>query len=354
MKKSDVSIALIIPDFDHGGEEKRVVFFANSYINYFRRVFLIAPAGLSDDLIHKDVRRLKIDVRKLSSIPKILKFVNQEGIDIVQGHKRATLLSLFLCEKFLSKKVFFNFDNIYLNNNKVCSFISPTRNVYLSDVLKEFYNKFLYDKNNFTINMGGDFLNKLPQELVLLSRDEYEISSDTVVLLSLGRLAPQKNHRMLLNALSKLSNKNFLCLIVGSGPLEKALKEQSKALCLDKNVKFLGHKTDIESILNISDVLVQSSVFEGFPNVFIEAVSVGVPIVSTDVGSARTLVKDNGKLVSSNDVEGFASAIDSVIDRLFYFKDRAEDMRLSVYFSQFSKEKMLDGYISYINTLKDE
>lgn len=347
---TEKNIALLIPDFDYGGEETRVVFFANNYLNYFSNVFLISPDGESSKALDSRVNHIKLNIRNIANIPRIFTILKKYKIGILQGHKRITLPYLYLTEKILGTKSFFNFDNIYPTGNMLCSYISPTRLVYLSDVLKEFYLPFYRKSFNTTINMGGFFLTKIGKKERELLRNEFGITNE-FVLLSLGRLSQQKNHILLINALELIQQENIICLIAGEGPLENELKNLVKLKGLDSKVRFLGHRTDIENLLNISDVLIQTSKFEGFPNVFIEATSAGLPIIATDVGSAKSLIKENGILVRNHKNDEISKAIEKMmLDKEFY-RQKAEELMASEYFNSFSRENMLNNYVSYIKQL---
>lgn len=340
------SVALIIPDFDHGGEEKRVVFFANNYLKYFKNVYLFAPSGLSSGLLEPGVIHFKTNVRNPANILKVVKALKRHNIDFLQGHKRATLPYLLLAEKLSHIKSFFNFDNIYLKFNKLCAVISPKNIVYLSDRVAEYYSPFYKKSANKTINMGGDFYNTITAEERKAVKTGLGIQ-DEFVLLSLGRLSEQKNHRLLLAALRRIKDRSFVCLVAGSGPLESELKQKTEEYGLRDKVKFLGHRTDIAALLNSSDALVQSSVFEGFPNVFIEAASVGLPIIATDVGSSATLISENGLLVGSGDEEALATSILKVMDNPARFKQAADQLKNSTFFAGFHKKEMLKNYLEY-------
>jgi glycosyltransferase involved in cell wall biosynthesis len=281
-----------------------------------------------------------------------MRFLKTNNISFFQGHKRASLPYLLTAEKFLKIESVFNYDNIYLKYNFICSLISPFHIAYLSDVLKKFYmpyysaNKF----NNVTINMGGTFYEKQSTEQISIFKCENGLENK-VVLLSLGRLDNQKNHKFLFNALSKVKNNKFICLVVGDGILRKDLIAMASQMNLTEKVRFLGQRNDVENILNVADILIQSSIFEGFPNVFIEAASVALPIISTNVGSSETLVKNNGILVKSNDVTGLAFAIDNVISDYKSYKEEAILMSEGSFLMQFKKDEMLRNYISFYKTL---
>ncbi|WP_026994623.1 glycosyltransferase family 4 protein [Flectobacillus major] len=342
---STQSIALIIPDFDFGGEEKRVLFFANSYVNHFKEVFLFAPNGKSAALLDKRVKHIIVETRKYKNIFSILKSLKQNNITFLQGHKRATLPYLVAAEKLLGIKSCFNFDNIYLDNG-ISNFLMPKTIIYLSEVLKAHYLPFFPKHDNKVINMGGDFLSRI---------EEYEVSNikkslritDKFTILSLGRLSSQKNQKLLIEALATISDIDFTVLFVGEGPLENELKDLCIANNIINKVQFLGHRTDVNALLSVADVLVQSSIFEGFPNVFIEAASLGVPIIATNVGSSMTLVQDNGILIESGDISGLAKAIRQIAQNISTYRVNAELLKNSVFFQQFHKAEMLKGYLKH-------
>ena len=346
----DESIALIIPDFDFGGEEKRVVFFANNYLNYFKDVYVFSPDGKSSKLLDPRVKHIIISTRNYFNIFKIIRIVKEKKITFMQGHKRASLPILIVAEKRLGIRCNFNFDNIYLNNG-LSKFLMPKTIFYLSDVLKEYYQQQFIGHTNIVINMGGDFFDAINSQEVSRYKQILGIQ-DQKIILSLGRLSAQKNHQLLIAALSKVNYSKYVLLIVGEGPLEKKIKKLCKKNNLINNVKFLGHRTDISALLSISDFLVQSSIFEGFPNVFIEATSVGLPIIATNVGSSKTLVKENGILVASNDAKNLANAIDTMINNLDLFKQNALLLKSSNYFMQFHKNNMLKNYLAFYKSFK--
>jgi glycosyltransferase involved in cell wall biosynthesis len=342
---SNISIGLIIPDFDFGGEEKRVVFFANNYLNSFKEVYVFSPDGKSSSLLDSRVNHVQINTRNYTNIFKILSLLKKKNITFLQGHKRASLPILVAAEKFLNIKCNFNFDNIYLNNG-LSKYIMPKAIFYLSDVLKDHYKVQFTRHSNLVINMGGEFFDPISEEDINSHKQILGIQ-DKKVVLSLGRLSLQKNHKLLIEALLKVEYSNYIVLVVGEGPLEKDLKELCQTYGLNDKVKFLGHRKDINVLLSVSDFLVQSSIFEGFPNVFIEAASIGLPIVATNVGSSKTLVNDNGILVPSNNIESLANAIDTLCNEGKIYKENALMLSRSDYFKQFHKDNMLKNYLFY-------
>jgi glycosyltransferase involved in cell wall biosynthesis len=129
-------------------------------------------------------------------------------------------------------------------------------------------------------------------------------------LLFVGRLNIQKNVQQLLWALNGISER-FKTNVVGEGELGNELKRLSSDLKL-KDVNFLGRK-DNEELLKLykeSDIFVLTSKLEGMPLVLLEAMAMGLPIIATNVGGIRNVVKaNNGFLVPLDDVVALRAAL---------------------------------------------
>jgi len=134
-----------------------------------------------------------------------------------------------------------------------------------------------------------------------ISYRSYFNLKDKFVWIAVGRLFPQKDYDNLLTAFKLLSSKypQAVLLIVGNGPLDKAVNDMILENGLSSSVKMLGIRNDIPQLLNTADAYVMSSAWEGQPMALIEAASTNLPIVATDVGGNNTIVHDgiNGYLV---------------------------------------------------------
>lgn len=136
--------------------------------------------------------------------------------------------------------------------------------------------------------------------------------SDPLRLLFVGRLARQKGLDVLLQALAKLKGRiAFTLRVVGEGKESEQLHSQTQRIGLQENVEFCGHKTDVVRQYAWCEVLVMPSRFEGMPNVALEALSSGRPVLGCRVGGIEELVKPdiNGWLVPSEDADALAAEI---------------------------------------------
>ena len=112
-------------------------------------------------------------------------------------------------------------------------------------------------------------------------------------LLYVGRLEPVKNHSLLLNGFrSALThNPNLQLWMVGDGSERKRLEELASTLTLGGNVRFWGQQLDVAKFFSAADAFVMSSSSEGLPMSLLQAFSVGLPAIVTDVGGMAEVVR---------------------------------------------------------------
>ncbi|MFQ5902991.1 MAG: glycosyltransferase [Candidatus Binatia bacterium] len=133
---------------------------------------------------------------------------------------------------------------------------------------------------------------------------------DDKLVITVGRLVPQKDLDLFLEAAALLTHKEARVqfLIVGDGPCRKTLERYASRNGLDGKVSFLGERADVPELVQSADVFWLTSAWEGLPNVLLEAMACAKPIVTRDVGACREAVRHgvNGYLIPSRDAERFA------------------------------------------------
>lgn len=167
------------------------------------------------------------------------------------------------------------------------------------------------------------------------------------VILGAGRLVQQKRFDVLLNSFSCVvkNNSNIKLIILGEGEEKDSLEQLSHELGINDSVNFIGFKANPYAWMSKADIFVLSSDFEGFPNVVLEAMTCGVPVISTNCPSGPDEIitnRKNGLLVSTNDPGALADAITTLLgDKKLKevipheAKKRVEDFRV---------EKILNEY----------
>jgi glycosyltransferase involved in cell wall biosynthesis len=147
-------------------------------------------------------------------------------------------------------------------------------------------------------------------------RAELGLSTGDFVVGTVCVLSEQKGIEYLLEAAGDLSSRcaGMRFLVVGSGPLEKELREKSRRLGLSDRVVFTGWRSDIEQILAAIDVFVMPSLWEAMPLALLEAMAARRAIVVTDVGNNAEIVAhgDCAALVRPRDAAGLAGAIEAL------------------------------------------
>jgi glycosyltransferase involved in cell wall biosynthesis len=148
-------------------------------------------------------------------------------------------------------------------------------------------------------------------------RAEFGFAAEAPVVLFAGRLAEQKRIDDLLKALDLLQHvqPDLRTLIVGDGPLRTSLEQTAHAYDLAGKVRFLGHREDVPRLMSAADLVVLPSAYEGLPNMVLEAMHLGKPVVATAAPGTTEVVVDGqtGVLVPVGDTRSLARAIRDVI-----------------------------------------
>lgn len=144
-------------------------------------------------------------------------------------------------------------------------------------------------------------------------RAELGLPDDAFIYLNVGRLDPQKNHTLTLRAFAKVLEKvpDAYLLLAGVGALEEELKKNARELGIHEKSIFLGRRKDVGALLELADVFVFPSFFEGLPVALIEAMFKSLPCIASRVEVFEEVIDDreNGILVNPNSVEELEAAM---------------------------------------------
>ena len=185
------------------------------------------------------------------------------------------------------------------------------------------------------------------------------LAPDAPLILFAGRLAEQKGVDLLLSALDLLQHvrPDVRTLIVGEGPLRSRLEETARAFRLlgDRRVSFLGHRDDVPRLLAASDVLVLPSLYEGLPNVVLEAMRFRKPVVATAAPGTTEVVEDErtGLLVPLGNPPALTQAIRRVIEDADLAKRLGEAGRSRVE-AEFGVDRMVARFAELYERLAGE
>lgn len=332
----NINILYIIWSLDIGGEEVILLELVKR-LNKSKYQTLVCSLSPFNDLIEEFrkngikvaiiEKRFKFD---LAIIPKLMKLMKRYKIDLVHtlastanywGRLSARLKGIPI---ILAKEANLEVKRSYIAN-QIDRYLSFFTDVIIvnSSATKEFLvkKKGIKPDKIIMIHEGIDVSEFNMQIDCSPQKREFNIGKDTPVVGIIGRLAPQKNHKMFLDAariiFERLPQTKFL--IVGGGALRETLESYSRKLGLASNVLFTGAREEREDIIEmykIIDVFALSSSWEGSPYVLKEAMAAGKPIVATDVGGNSEIVTDGetGYIVPPENPEAFVEAILKILE----------------------------------------
>ena len=226
---------------------------------------------------------------------------------------------------------------------------------------------FFYNRSDVLIsiskgvaqNLRTSFLIKKPIKVVYYGISSIEnlnrkYINDKNIIISIGRLVEQKNFQLLIKTYYHVQKilPNSILIIIGDGPMKQKLINLINTLKLNKKVRILGWKNNVEQYLQKSGVFVLSSKREGLSYVILEAMKNGLPVISTTCYSGPSEILENGRygiLVPVGDEKKLAKEIVALLTnekKYNYYAQKA--LERSRYFSE---NRMLNYYKELIYDL---
>lgn len=145
-------------------------------------------------------------------------------------------------------------------------------------------------------------------------RTEFGIPKDAIVIGHVGRFAKQKNHAFLIRAFSELlrNNSNAFLMLIGEGNLLESVKKMAEDCHISDKVVFTGNRNDVDQLYSAMDVLALPSLYEGLPNVVIEAQASGLPCVVADTVTSECNISGHVCFLPLDDAMRWAETLETV------------------------------------------
>ena len=131
-------------------------------------------------------------------------------------------------------------------------------------------------------------------------------------LIAVGRLVKEKGYKTIIKALHSLKIKNFNMQILGDGPEKNNLNNLIRTLHLEKKIKLIGFKKNTSKYYDKSNLFINASFFEGFPNAVVEAINHNIPVICSNCRGGMNEILSNGKggdMFPVNDFEELSKKI---------------------------------------------
>lgn len=195
--------------------------------------------------------------------------------------------------------------------------LGSDRIICVSDALKAFVvSQLPFARGRVQVISNGIDIESFAQSSSADYRSLLGIASDALVLSAVGNLKPAKGYPTMLDAIGILTRKGMSVHLIVAGramePLLSELVDQARSLGIESRIHFLGHVSDVRSVLRSSDLLLSTSVTEGFSLAIVEAHATGLPVVATRSGGPESVVIDgqNGFLVDVGDARAVADRVE--------------------------------------------
>ncbi|MFB0845127.1 glycosyltransferase family 4 protein [Paenibacillus oleatilyticus] len=278
-----------------------------------------------------NIKRNISPISDLISLVKMVRFLFFNRFDVIHCHSsKAGVIGRLAAWLTGHKNLIYTPHSFSVNkyNNKIKNFLFSKIERCLSFITKkvicvsegEYYlackQYNLAPKNKLIVIPNGIEVENLSLEI---SKEEFLIKNgfegNEKILCFVGRLCDQKNPEYMIRAFSQIENEKVVLLIAGEGPLRKKMELLVSKLKIEQKVFFLGEVKNTTEILSISDIFVNTSLWEGLPYVILEAMSVGVPVIATNIVGNTDLVHDHetGYLVNVNDINQLTQTINNVL-----------------------------------------
>lgn len=343
-----------------GGAERQIVMLANALAKFGHEVYLLSLAvcnpvyALSSDvhfidLSKKEKKFPKTIIRYISLRKELMNIRPDVSIHFwMQSAYLCTLMPKSVCGKIVYAERGDPGDKEYAFVLGVIRWLSFKRIdgfVFQSKGARDYFNIRIRNRSIVIPNSHS-----IPDSFLTEPCVERE-----KIIISVGRLHPQKNHALMIKAFARIANEisDYNLEIYGDGPLKDSLNKLVDSLGMGRRVSIYPSCSDIFEKMYKSSLFVLTSDYEGMPNALMEAMAIGVPCISTDCkpGGARELIENavNGWIVPCNDVEALS-------DKIKFVLNECADLKLIVKNALmirvvFSGEKIYDCWSRFVKKI---
>lgn len=331
MRESTHPIALFLPSVHGGGAERAMITFARELIRQGRKVDLVVGRleGRLQKILPKGVRVFNLkSTRTVFALPKLVQYLKEREplalySTIINGNVVASCAARIAG---VSTPVIVRESNAPLSSPKISG----------SHWVTFFLSRYVYRLSDGVIAVSRGVADQLrvhspmlahkisvistpivSEEVLAAGEEEVDhewfVNHDKPLILSAGRLEKSKGFSTLLRAFSRVRERvDARLVILGEGTRRRELESQAATLGIADHIALLGFKHNPFAYMSKADAFVLASEYEGLPNVLVQAMAFGVPIVATDCPSGPSEILCDGEfgdLVPVGDEAAIATAL---------------------------------------------
>jgi len=346
--KKRINVLQVIPRLGYGGAETGCYDLAHFLTEHGCKSFIVTSGGELLKFINK--KKVKVFKLPVQSKNPFLMLVNSiiisfiiifYNITVVHARSRAPAWSCFLATKITFRKFVTTFHGTYNYSNKIKKFYNSIMvrsnlviagsNFIFSHINENYENFFLNNKKKLLVIFRGintNYFNHqkiLPIKLDKFSR-QHNIDRNKFIILMPGRLTYWKGQKTFIEAIKLINERtevpSFEAIILGSAQGRNVYKKQLIDLTqqhrLNKVIKFIDHCEEMPIAYGIANIVCScSNEPEAFGRVSVEAQSMQIPIIASDIGGSKeTIIQDKtGYLFKNKDSKSLADLILSIMQK---------------------------------------
>jgi glycosyltransferase involved in cell wall biosynthesis len=339
-----MNILHVIIGLNVGGAEnslKRLIDSHKDNTNYQHSVISLMTIGkVGEQLQESGIEVCSLGLKSLLSLPitffRLIRFIRKANPDIVHTWMYHADLLGGLAAWVMRTKVIWSIRNTDISINSgtavttkyimyACAFLSsyiPKRIVCVANAAAISHGNYGYNKKIMITIANGYDVDKINQAATKIPKCDFRhslnIAQDSIVIGSVGRYNDYKDYPTFIKTATILlkSNPTLQFLLVGKDVDydNKTLAQLITATGHQNNFILLGERDDVPACLSIMDIFCLHSISEGFPNALGEAMSVGLPCVTTDAGDAAMMVENRALVVDHSQPFLLARSVQNLLD----------------------------------------
>lgn len=324
-----IKVLQITPSFGVGGAEKIVLQYLLNNNKENTQMKAVSLFDSSNTVYDRIIKENKLDVIYLDKKPgldisiskKLYKIIAEFEPDIIHSHLNSMKYLIYSIRRYKNFKVF---HTIHSEPSKDAKCLDKIINkmafkkymvtpIALSERLANINNKYYRISTTRVLNNGINLsLFKKDEKIRKDIRKDLCINKGTFVVGHIGRFDKYKNQEFVVKILDKLRDyiEDVHLLLIGDGELKNHVERVVEENNLTKYVSFLGTRADIPNLLNVMDVFVFPSLYEGFPITLIEAQATGIKcVISDNIDDSCVLTESTVKLSLDSSFEYWCETI---------------------------------------------
>ncbi len=325
---------ILVNSLDYGGLEKHVYSFVRNYPEKFIIVCLNKKGYLGKLLKKQGFEVVESGRGKLRKIKQIRRLIKENNVSLIISHNTVPMQLAVLSSLNMGVK------RIHVDHNTFAEGTEKTSLIrFKTNLENRFFSKFIHQfititpaikekiiqnwkvkKEKIKIIHNGIDLRDIDSDYGGYDRYNKSKKSNIKTISIISALRPVKDHFTLLRAFADIKSINARLLIVGDGELRDKIKQQISELGIQHKVRMLGVRRDILKLIGASNVVVCSSLNEGISFTLLEAMALSKPIIATNVGGNRIIVRKNGLLFKPRDYKTLSKHIKKVLEDEDYAK----------------------------------